>query len=215
MNNTNNTNKYMSLKYIIIGESGVGKSCLVGNLIGRNFNSIYNSTIGVEYATYDIYIDDTKIKIQIWDMAGQERFRSITRAFYRSASCALLVFDVCDMNSFDNIKYWIDEIRNNCGDFENNKITKIILVGNKCDMENRKISFDEATNFAKINDIDYIETSAKTGYNVENAFTHFIKKYFSELNIYGLCDEKSKYIKINNKKDVQKQQNQIFEYCTC
>ena len=117
-------------KYILIGDSGVGKSCLVMQFIDKRSTKNHDITIGVEFGTKMVKVLDKNVKLQIWDTAGQENFRSISRSYYRSAAGALLVFDITNAISFNNLEQWVEEIKEN----GNPNIT-VILIGNKCDMK--------------------------------------------------------------------------------
>lgn len=119
-------------KYIVIGDSNVGKSCIVLRFIEGIFRKDQENTIGVEFGTKEIKIDGKIVKLQIWDTAGQEAFKSITRSYYRGAAGALLVYDVTSQSSFENIKNWLYEAQNN-----GNDEMVICLVGNKIDLEDK------------------------------------------------------------------------------
>jgi small GTP-binding protein len=152
-------------KTIIIGDSSVGKSSIMLRQCDDIFNSSYISTIGVDFRYNIIDINGKKVKLQIWDTAGQERFRTITAAYYRSSDIAIVVFDVTNRTSFNNVNRWIEECKKNA----NMKI-KLFLIGNKCDASNREISKEEAIKCAEHFKINYMETSAKTGFGIEEAF---------------------------------------------
>jgi len=153
-------------KYIIIGDTGVGKSCLLLQFIDKRFRQKHEVTIGVEFGARMINVDGKNVKLQIWDTAGQESFRSITRSYYRAAAGALLVYDITRRETFTHLARWLDEARQN-----GNPQMSFILVGNKCDMEGeRQVSYEEGERFARENDLIFLETSAKTAYNVEDAF---------------------------------------------
>jgi len=153
-------------KVVLIGDSGVGKSNLLSRFTRNEFNLESKSTIGVEFATRSIQVEGKTVKAQIWDTAGQERFRTITSSYYRGAHGIIVVYDVTDAESFNNVKQWLNEIdRYAC---EN--VNKL-LVGNKCDLVQKKtVDFDTAKAFADKLDIPFLETSAKQGSNVEKAF---------------------------------------------
>jgi Ras-related protein Rab-2A len=119
-------------KYIIIGDSGVGKSCILLRFIDDTFNPNLENTIGVEFGAKMINIKSTNIKLQIWDTAGQEAFQSITRSYYRSAAGALLVYDITNKESFENIAKWLEEAR-----VHGNPEMVLCLVANKCDLEDQ------------------------------------------------------------------------------
>jgi Ras-related protein Rab-2A len=173
----------LTFKYILVGDTCVGKTCLLLQFTNHKFEQMYDVTIGVEFGTYTHYIGNHAIKMQVWDTAGQENFRSITRAYFRSAVCALVVFDITSRESFNNIRTWIQDVN------ESNKfVTTIVLVGNKADLEHKRvISYEEAKKYADENNALYIETSAKNGKNVDDAFLLAMPKIY-ELVKYGHID---------------------------
>jgi Ras-related protein Rab-2A len=145
------------LKFIIIGPSGSGKSCLLLQFTDKRFLTDHELTIGVEFGTRMIEIDGKKIKLQLWDTAGQESFRSITRSYYRGAQGALLVFDITKRQSFAHLQSWLEEVRRQGTD----NMT-VLVVGNKSDLAaDREVTREEAEAFAEANNLRYIETSAK------------------------------------------------------
>lgn len=157
-------------KTIIIGDSGVGKSSIMLRQCDDSFNFSHISTIGVDFRYNTVEVDGKKVKLQIWDTAGQERFRTITAAYYRSSEIAVIVFDVTNKASYTNVNRWITECKNH-----GNQKIKLFLIGNKCDATNRVITKEEVTKYAQQLDIVYMETSAKTGFGVADAF-HTIAK---------------------------------------
>ena len=115
----------------------------------------------------NVTIDDRNIRIQIWDTAGQEAFRSITRSYYKSSTCAFIVYDISDRKTFDNVITWVKECKDMCY-----KDILIVLIGNKCDLEGKRgVSYDEGEKFANDNNLLFFETSAKDGTNINEAFT--------------------------------------------
>ncbi|KAJ1649824.1 Ras- protein Rab-2A [Dispira simplex] len=155
-------------KYIIIGDTGVGKSCLLLQFTDNRFQPAHDLTIGVEFGARIVNVGNKRIKLQIWDTAGQETFRSITRSYYRGAAGALLVYDITRRETFDHLATWLEDARK----YSNANIT-IILIGNKCDLENKRaVSREEGEAFARENGLFFIETSAKTAANVEEAFVN-------------------------------------------
>jgi len=152
-------------KYIIVGDAGVGKSCLLLQFTDKRFRAEHDMTIGVEFGHRIIDWDDEKIKLQIWDTAGQEAFRSITRAYYRGAVGALLVYDISRRGSFDHLAQWLADARQHA---QPNMV--IALIGNKCDLERREVSYSEGQSFAEQHGLVFLECSAKTGQNVDAAF---------------------------------------------
>jgi len=157
----------MLIKLLLIGDSGVGKSCLLCRYSDDVFNSNFITTIGIDFKIRTIELDGSKIKLQIWDTAGQERFRTITQAYYRGAMGILLVYDVTDDKSFNNIRTWMRNIKQHA----NEQVVKVLL-GNKCDMPDKKmVTYEQGADLAKEYQIKFFETSAKTNVNVEEAFT--------------------------------------------
>jgi len=153
-------------KLLLIGDSGVGKTCVLFRFSEDAFNATFISTIGIDFKIRTIELDGRKIKLQIWDTAGQERFRTITTAYYRGAMGIMLVYDITNEKSFDNIRTWIRNIEEHAS----NDVEKMIL-GNKCDMtDRRKVSRERGESLAVEHTIKFMETSAKASINVEEAF---------------------------------------------
>ncbi|KYR01237.1 Rab GTPase [Tieghemostelium lacteum] len=164
-------------KFIMVGDSAVGKSNLLLQFIDKRFQPNSDYTIGVEFGSRSIMIDQTQIKLQIWDTAGQEKFRSITRAYYRGALCAMIVYDITRRESFENLASWLSD----CRKFSSSDVV-IALVGNKCDLEaNRQVSIQEAQDFSKEHGLIFFETSAKTGQNVDDAFEKATQQVWKRL----------------------------------
>ncbi|KAJ8638511.1 hypothetical protein MRB53_012778 [Persea americana] len=153
-------------KLLLIGDSGVGKSCLLLRFADDSYLESYISTIGVDFKIRTVEQDGKTIKLQIWDTAGQERFRTITSSYYRGAHGIIIVYDVTDQESFNNVKQWLNEIDR----YASENVNKL-LVGNKCDLTADKVvSYDTAKAFADEIGIPFLETSAKNSTNVEQAF---------------------------------------------
>mmetsp|Transcript_866 Transcript_866/g.1143 ORF Transcript_866/g.1143 Transcript_866/m.1143 type:complete len:210 (+) Transcript_866:174-803(+) len=153
-------------KLVLIGDSGVGKSCLLLRFADDAFTESYISTIGVDFRFRTVKMEKKTVKLQIWDTAGQERFRTITSAYYRGADGIIMVFDVTSTDSFDHVNDWLKEVNRYAAEG-----TVKLLVGNKCDRTaDRVVSEEQAQEFAKELGIPYIETSAKSAKNVEEAF---------------------------------------------
>jgi len=153
-------------KLLLIGDSGVGKSCLLLRFADDTYTESYISTIGVDFKIRTIELDGKTIKLQIWDTAGQERFRTITSSYYRGAHGIIVVYDVTDQESFNNIKQWLQEIDRYASETVNK-----LLVGNKCDLTAKKVvDYSTAKEYADQLDIPFLETSAKNATNVEQAF---------------------------------------------
>uniref|UniRef100_A0A2P2IIA7 GTP-binding protein YPTM2 n=1 Tax=Rhizophora mucronata TaxID=61149 RepID=A0A2P2IIA7_RHIMU len=153
-------------KLLLIGDSGVGKSCLLLRFADDSYIESYISTIGVDFKIRTVEQDGKTIKLQIWDTAGQERFRTITSSYYRGAHGIIIVYDITDEESFNNVKTWLAEIDK----FATDKVNKL-LVGNKCDLiSKRAVPYGTAKAFADELGIPFLETSAKSATNVEEAF---------------------------------------------
>lgn len=165
-------NAIFTAKILLLGESAVGKSSLMLQFTDNKFKDYIMQTIGVDFKTKIIEVDNTSIKLQIFDTAGQEKFRTITRTYYQGAKGILVVFDISRPETFRLTKYWIDSIKEQItGDVD------IALVGNKCDLV-RAVDKEEAAQFAKENNIPYFETSAKNNTNVDEIFTYLGKSAY-------------------------------------
>merc|ERR1712121_369901 len=164
-------------KYIIIGDTGVGKSCLLLQFTDKRFQPVHDLTIGVEFGARMITIDNKQIKLQIWDTAGQEAFRSITRSYYRGAAGALLVYDITRRDTFNHLTTWLEDARQH-----SNSNMVIMLIGNKSDLEARRdVKREEGEAFAREHGLVFMETSAKTAANVEEAFINTAKEIYEKI----------------------------------
>ncbi|XP_061587981.1 ras-related protein Rab-2A [Cololabis saira] len=164
-------------KYIIIGDTGVGKSCLLLQFTDKRFQPVHDLTIGVEFGARMITIDGKQIKLQIWDTAGQESFRSITRSYYRGAAGALLVYDITRRDTFNHLTTWLEDARQH-----SNSNMVIMLIGNKSDLElRREVKKEEGEAFAREHNLIFMETSAKTASNVEEAFINTAKGIYEKI----------------------------------
>lgn len=154
------------IKMIIVGDANVGKSSIASRFQYNKFDSSYEITIGVEFFTKIIEVNEKLVKIQIWDTAGQETFDSLIRSYFRNVDGCLLTFDLTNRQSFYNIEEWMKKVKRDA-----NRDVTFILVGNKSDnIEKRCISYEEANAFSKKYNIDYVETSALNSRNVYNLF---------------------------------------------
>lgn len=153
-------------KFIVIGSSGVGKTAILKRLVDDVFTGESQSTIGVEFIATTIDVDGQSVKLQVWDTAGQERFRSIAKAYFRSAIGVILVFDLTDRKSFEDLNQWLNDVHSLC---DPNAV--VTLIGNKSDLiGQRAITQSEAEAFASMHTLSYLETSALGGDNVQEAF---------------------------------------------
>ena len=167
----------LSFKIIVIGDSGVGKSCLTNRATTNLFEDTYSATVGFEFLSFNVKIEDKVIKLQIWDTCGQELYRSLITNFYRNSSLAIIVYAVNSKDSFENIEMWLRELRTH-----SNPDAKVFLIGNKIDLENeRKITKEQGESFAKSNKLNlFIESSAKTGFNSKKIFIKAAKLLYDE-----------------------------------
>jgi len=184
------------LKVITIGNSGVGKSAIVNKFVHNIFNESHDITIGVEFATKIINTDDKKLKIQLWDTAGQECFRSIARQYYRDSAGIILVYDITNRKSFDDLQIWIDEIR---------KITidnpVIVLVGNKCDLDiKRVVSSGEGIELAKNNNFLFTEISVKSNLGIKFIFNNIAEIVLNKIKNGEIISGVKKHEKYNELK---------------
>ncbi|XP_029351011.1 ras-related protein Rab-19-like [Echeneis naucrates] len=163
-------------KIILIGDSNVGKTCVVQNFKSRTFTERQQNTIGVDFTVRTLDIEGKKVKMQVWDTAGQERFRTITQSYYRSAHGAMIAYDITRRSTFDSVTHWIKEVEQ----FGAANVV-LVLIGNKCDLEeDRQVLFEEACIQAKDRGIlAAVETSAKESQNVEEAFMMMARELLS------------------------------------
>ncbi|XP_023220788.1 ras-related protein Rab-10-like isoform X1 [Centruroides vittatus] len=166
-------------KLLLIGDSGVGKTCILFRFSDDAFNTTFISTIGIDFKIKTIELKGKKIKLQIWDTAGQERFHTITTSYYRGAMGIMLVYDITNPKSFDNIAKWL----RNIDDHATEDVEKMIL-GNKCDMEDKRmISKERGESIARDHDVTFLETSAKANINIEEAFFHLAEAILNKVQM--------------------------------
>ncbi len=159
-------------KLILIGNSGVGKSCILQRYIRHSFEESYKCTIGVDFLMKSVIINGITVKLQLWDTAGQEKYKSMVSSYYRGANVALIVFDLTSRPSFDALPLWIENFYKNGPEQKN-----IILIGNKKDLvDDRQVTQEEAEMFAETNNMIYFETSAKDGDNIDYVFNYAAEK---------------------------------------
>ena len=164
---------------LIIGNSIVGKTSILTKYTLKTYNENYLATVGLDFFTKDETIDNKLIRVKIWDTAGQERYKAITKCFFQRAQGIMIVYDVTNKKSFDDLKFWVESINLQSKLTEDIENMPIILIGNKIDIPNRVISKDTALNYAKEHNFDYYETSAKTGEGVDTAIKDLVKKVMS------------------------------------
>lgn len=213
-----NDSEYL-LKIVFVGNSNVGKSSIIRRFIDGTFDKLYMSTIGVDFRLKTIIFNKKIFKLQIWDTAGQERFRTFTSAYYRGSHAIVIVFDITNKDSFQDLDHWMDEIKKciNCDDRVYS--VPIILVGNKSDITTREISNYEAINYAIINKCTYIETSAKDDINIQNIFSNLINSIITDqyfLNTYfNNSASKINNYTYNDYKNIHKKSKKINDSCKC
>ncbi|KAF9764961.1 Ras-related protein RABA1b [Nosema granulosis] len=176
-------------KIVLIGDSAVGKTNILSQLMYKKYIKNSRATIGVEFGTMNFKIDDKVIKAQIWDTAGQERYRAITHAYYRGSYGAILVYDITNKDSLDKaLNLWLVQLKN----YADPEIP-VILVGNKKDLkEEREVDSTTAENEAVRNNLMFFETSAKTGENVKEAFYELVKTIYQRQSAREMIDGKKK-----------------------
>lgn len=167
--------KKVLLKIIILGDSGVGKTSLMNQYVNKKFSNQYKATIGADFLTKEVMVEDRLVTMQIWDTAGQERFQSLGVAFYRGADCCVLVFDVNSTKTFETLDSWRDEFLIQASPRDPDNFPFVVL-GNKIDKDNRAVPTKRALQWCQAKgNIPYYETSAKDGINVEQAFQTIAK----------------------------------------
>jgi len=181
-------------KLLLIGDSSVGKSCLLLRFSDGSFNESQMSTIGVDFKIRTLELDKKTFKLQIWDTAGQERFRTIAAAYYRGAQGIIIVYDVTNKQSFENVEMWLSEV-NKYGSGDVNKL----LVGNKSDLTSkREVETEKGKELAESNGMKFLETSAKTADNVEEAFLTMTREVFQQIGSDVAQDKKSSTISVRD-----------------
>jgi len=184
--------KEFMYKILLLGDSSVGKTCILTRYSDNTFQEDHLATIGLDFKKKDVNLDNGKtVKVQIWDTAGQDRFKSITKNYYKGAHGIILIYDVTTRKTFDNVRKWIDTIKEEVSDKVN-----VILVGNKIDNnDNRKVTTEEGQEIANEYKLPFYETSAKTGDNINKAFNDLITRV---VDVFGKYEEKGQ--KLGNKK---------------
>ena len=198
----------MSFKLIVIGDSGVGKSCLTNNAVKNIFNDSYNATVGFEFFTFNIKINDKVVKLQIWDTCGQELYRSLITNFYRNSSLAIIVYAINSKESFEDIEMWLRELRTH-----SSPDIKVFLIGNKVDLEDeREIKKEEGEAFCKENKINlFMESSAKTGFNAQNIFIKAAQLLYDNYLKYHDLEETKKNNEDDNSDSYQNSRLSSFQ----
>ncbi len=203
-------NKYSDqiFKILLLGDAGVGKSSIILRYTKNEFNASMVSSIGVDFKTKDIIVNDKKVKLQLWDTAGHERFRTITTSYYRGAHGIATVFDLSERESFEHVEKWLEEINK----YAKENVMRF-LIGNKSDLvDKRQVTYEEVRALANRLNIYYVETSAKNNINISDFFQIATKNY---LNKYDFKKEKELAgVSLDSKKlNVTKNNNKQFGCC--
>ncbi|ORZ23628.1 small GTPase superfamily [Absidia repens] len=203
--------KKVLLKVIILGDSGVGKTSLMNQYVNKKFSSQYKATIGADFLTKEVMVDDKLVTMQIWDTAGQERFQSLGVAFYRGADCCVLVYDVNNNKSYESLGQWHDEFLVQASPRDPDNFPFVVL-GNKVDVDESKrmVSQKRAMSFCQAKgNIPYFETSAKEAINVEQAFQTIAKNALQQETDVELYSDFNDPIRIDN------DNTKDFSGCAC
>jgi len=193
--------KKVLLKVIILGDSGVGKTSLMNQYVNKKFSASYKATIGADFLTKEVLVDDRLVTMQLWDTAGQERFQSLGVAFYRGADCCVLVYDVNNSKSFDTLDSWRDEFLVQASPMDPESFP-FVVIGNKIDVEESKrmISSKRAMTFCQSKGgIPYFETSAKEAVNVEQAFEVIARQALAQEDVGDFSNDFPETIPIDLK----------------
>ena len=167
----------LSFKIIVIGDSGVGKSCLTTKAVKNNFEDYYQATVGFEFLTFNMKINEFVIKMQIWDTCGQEIYKSLISNFYRNSSLAVILYSIDNKESFEHAENWLNDLKSQA-----NPDVRVFLVGNKADLEEQgQVTKEEGLKFKNDQGLDmFMETSAKTGYNARNVLIEAAKLLYAD-----------------------------------
>nr|BAJ21276.1 Rab-family small GTPase Rab1D [Tetrahymena thermophila] len=191
-------------KILLIGNSGVGKTCMLMRYSENQFTYNFYNTIGVDFKIKALRLEDKNIKLQIWDTAGQDRFRTITCSYYRGAHGILIVYDITERESFDNVKTWMVEIEKHA-----KKGVQKMLIGNKSDCSNRAVSYEEGFELAKQYQIPFAETSAKNASNIDLAFTNLAKNILGSGQVLNTAPSQGMKIQQNKYNTQQSGSRQV------
>ncbi|XP_077335186.1 ras-related protein Rab-7a-like isoform X3 [Lithobates pipiens] len=196
------------IKILLVGNAGVGKSALMNQYVNSRFTNYYRATIGADFFTKELRLDDKLVTAQIWDTAGTERFQSLGAALYRGTDCCLLVFDVTSPNSFHALDTWHREFLVQADPSSPDKFP-FVVVANKTDLEERQVSPRQAQEWCKSCNAEYFETSAKEAVNVEEAFVQAVRLALKHHEVPGnKADEESVNL-------LEKAENQHTKKCNC
>ena len=188
------------IKLMVIGETRVGKTALIKKYTKNVFGGTYLTTVGIDFQEKIINVEEKSVKLQIWDTAGEERFRNIAKSYFHTSDGFLLVYDISCKDSFEKLNFWYEQIKLNAP--EN---TKCVVAGNKCDLEEkRQVNKNEGENFAKTYNIDFYETSAKDGINVDVVFQTLASEIMKDIKKNGSKNKRSSQVLKKNTKSKKK-----------
>ncbi|XP_032652918.1 ras-related protein Rab-41 isoform X6 [Chelonoidis abingdonii] len=200
-------NPLRKFKLVFLGEQSVGKTSLITRFMYDSFDNTYQATIGIDFLSKTMYLEDRTVRLQLWDTAGQERFRSLIPSYIRDSTIAVVVYDITNLNSFQQTSKWIDDVRT-----ERGSDVIIMLVGNKTDLaDKRQVSIEEGERKAQELNVMYIETSAKAGYNMKQLF----RRVAAALPGMDSTPEKSKEDMIDIKLEKPPEQPVTESSCSC
>ena len=188
------------IKIMVIGEIRVGKTALIKKYTSNIFGGDYLTTVGIDFQEKTLDIDGKKVRMQIWDTAGEERFRNIAKNYFVQANGFLIVYDISCKDSFEKVKFWYEQIKLNAP-----KNIKYILVGNKCDLEEiREVQKEEGINLSKEYECNFFETSAKEGINVNEIFQTLVDNIIKDIKNNGILNRRSSQVLKKNTKQKKK-----------
>ena len=190
----------IKFKILVFGESTSNKASLIRRYTKDQFGGIYLNTVGIDFQDKLIQIEDKKVKLQIWDTAGHERFRNVAKNYFQNTQGFVLVYNITDRQSFEKLSFWLEQIKLNASE----KI-KIVLVGNNCDLANaRQVSIEEGEAFAKKNNMKFFEASPKDGTNVNELFYYLANEIYQEGKPFDKKEEKTLKLSKDTKKKKKK-----------
>ena len=198
MSQSQNPNGYdMIFKIVLIGDTSVGKTNILSKYLTDEFDAKSKATVGVEFGVKNFKIENNIVKVQIWETAGEERYRSITNAYYKGAKGSLLIYDITNKKSFENVEKWISDLKANA-----DEDISMILLGNKTDLEDKRVvTTEEGKNKAELYKFAFMETSALNGSNIEKAFNELIMDVYKRN--HELLENQAKVEIIRDKKTIE------------
>ncbi|XP_051865091.1 ras-related protein rab7-like [Pristis pectinata] len=202
------TRKRNQLKMILLGNSGVGKSSLMNQFVNKRYTNLYRATIGADFLTRDLTVDDNLVTVQVWDTAGTERFQSLGSILYRNTDCCLLVYDVTSADSFRALEGWRQEFVLQ-GSPRDPDTFPFLVLGNKTDLDNREVSRKLAEDWCRTHKMEHFETSAKEARNVEEVFRSGVRATLNQLK------GKDRYVEHPDQVQLQTGKPSREWYCTC